>query len=70
MKNLILVLVFSLCSIMSIAQDHEHESESTPHKEHNFKKHRLALEFGYVHIPDAYEESIGIYTNIWFRICL
>jgi len=73
MKNIIRVtfLILLISSNLSMAQETEHkldshQNDSIDNDENHdeMKKHSLFLEFGYTHIPDAYEQISGD-QDIW-----
>ncbi len=58
------LLIFAAFSGNLSGQEHPQENETHDRAEHSFKKHRLAAEFGYAHIPDGYEEEPGD-LSVW-----
>ena len=59
MKNSLPVILICLCPFIGLSQNHTKATQSHENHSGEFKKHRVALEFGYVHVPDAYEEEPG-----------
>ena len=59
MKKLLTFLMATSCSILVFGQDHTTHSAQHGEHEEAIKHHRLAIEFGYAHIPDGYEEQPG-----------
>ena len=60
----LLLFMFVLLPNALTGQEHQQENETHDSAEHTFKKHRLAAEFGYAHIPDGYEEEPGD-QSVW-----
>jgi hypothetical protein len=67
MKKIALVSLVTLFAVSNslLGQEHHQENETHQSENHNeFKRHRLAVEFGYTHIPDGYEEEEGD-QSVW-----
>ena len=67
MKKIVLVTLIAFFALSNSLIGQEHQKDNKTHQSENhmeLKKHRLALELGYTHIPDAYEEEPGD-QSIW-----
>ena len=67
MKKAVVVLLVTFLSISDTLYGQEHQKDQKEHHSEihdEFKKHRLAIEFGYTHIPDGYEEEPGD-QSVW-----
>lgn len=64
MKNILLIIpLFSYCAFAQ-EQANSHEVGENHEHHHSFKRHSVTFEFGYTHIPDAFEEVKGD-QSVW-----